>query len=56
MNKAMLYLHSSTHGRPMTLEEATPEIERILRTPLLETRFDEYTQQLRARAVIDIRI
>lgn len=54
--KALVRLHDSTPGRPMTLEEATPDIERILREPLLQARFDEYTRQLRGKAVIDIRI
>ncbi len=38
-----------------TLEEATPEIEGILREPLLQARFEEYTQWLRSRAIVDIR-
>jgi peptidyl-prolyl cis-trans isomerase SurA len=54
--KALLCFNGSTPGRQMTLEEATPEIERILREPLLQARFEEYTQQLRSKAVIDIRI
>jgi len=52
----LIKLHSSTSGRNMTLEEATPEIERVLREPRLEERFTEYTEQLRSRAVIDIRL
>ena len=52
----LLRLNDSKSGRHMTLEEATPEIERILREPRLEERFAEYTQQLRGRAVIDIRL
>lgn len=54
--KAMAKLNASTAGRQMTLEEATPDIERVLREPLLQARFDEYTKLLRGKAVIDIRV
>lgn len=40
----------------MTLAEATPMIENILREPRLQERFAEYTEQLRKKAVIDIRL
>ncbi len=56
MNDALVKLNSSTAGKQMTLEEATPEIERILRAPRMQERFTEYTQQLRKKAVIDIRL
>lgn len=52
----LLKFNDSVSGRSMTLEEATPEIEKILREPRLQERFTEYTQQLRSRAVIDIRL
>lgn len=52
----LLKFNGATSGRSMTLEEATPEIERLLREPRLQERFTEYTDQLRSRAVIDIRI
>lgn len=42
-------------GEGQTLEEATPQIERILREPKLQERFREYTEQLRKRAVVEIR-
>ncbi len=42
--------------RLMTLEEATPEIDDILRGPKAQERFEEYTRQLREKAVIDIRM
>ena len=54
--ECLIKLNGSTSGRNMTLEEATPEIERVLREPRLEERFSEYTEQLRSRAVIDIRL
>lgn len=54
--ECLLKLNGSTSGRNMTLEEATPEIERVLREPRMEERFVEYTQQLRSKAVIDIRL
>lgn len=56
LNKAVVRLDGSTAGSQMTLEQASPEIERILREPRLEERFKEYTQQLRSKAVIDIRL
>ena len=55
-NKAQLkFLGSSSGGIPQTLAEATPEIENILREPRLQERFVEYTDQLRKKAMIDIR-
>ncbi len=42
--------------RIMTLEEATPMIDGILRNPKAQERFEDYTKQLRDKAVIDIRI
>ncbi len=42
--------------RVMTLEEATPQIDAILRAPKAEARIGEYLQSLRDKAVIDIRI
>ena len=40
----------------MTFEEARPVIDNILRQPKAMERFDEYAQQLRSKAVIDIRL
>ena len=45
-----------TDGKPLTLQEATPQIEEIVRAPRLEERFKEYTTQLRSKAVLDIRM
>lgn len=56
LNKAIVRLDGSTVGSQMTLEQASPDIERILREPRLEERFKEYTRQLRGRAVIDVRL
>ena len=39
----------------LSLAEATSEIEAILREPLLKARFEEYTQWLRSRALVDIK-
>ena len=39
----------------LSLAEARPEIEAILREPLLKARFAEYSQWLRSRAIIDIK-
>lgn len=44
------------NAKPLTLQEATPRIEEIIRAPRLEERFKEYTGQLRSKAVIDIRL
>jgi len=43
-------------ARPLTLQEARPHIEEILLAPLREERAREYLQQLRSKAVIDIRL
>ena len=53
--KAQLKLIEMETGEGQTLEEATPQIERILREPKLQERFREYTEQLRKRAVVEIR-
>lgn len=42
--------------KTMTLAEATPMIENMLREPKLQERFEEYTEHLRKKAVIDIRL
>ncbi|MDR2696209.1 MAG: SurA N-terminal domain-containing protein [Deltaproteobacteria bacterium] len=39
----------------LSLAEATPEIEAALREPRLQARFEEYTQWLRSRAIVDIK-
>ena len=49
-------LKAPSGGEAMTLAEATPVIENILREPRLQERFVEYTDQLRKKAVIDIRL
>lgn len=54
--KAMLKLMETSTGRAQSVEEATPEIESMLREPKQQERFMEYTRQLRDKAVIDIRI
>ena len=41
--------------RVLSLAEATPEIENVLREPLLKARYDEYVQWLRGRALLDIK-
>jgi hypothetical protein len=45
-------------GEPVqaSLDEAYYEIEGTLRTPLAKARFDEYVNQLRNKAVIDVRM
>ncbi|MDR3357303.1 MAG: SurA N-terminal domain-containing protein [Desulfovibrio sp.] len=42
--------------RILTLEEATPRIDAILREPKATERFEEYTSGLKNRAIIDIRL
>ena len=53
--KGQLKLLSMESGDGQTLEEATPQIERSLREPKLQERFREYSEQLRKRAVVEIR-
>lgn len=43
-------------AKPLTLQEATPRIEEIIRAPRAEERFKEYITQLRSKAVLDIRM
>jgi peptidyl-prolyl cis-trans isomerase SurA len=51
----MKLLAKVADDRERTLEETTPEIEAILREPLLQARYAEYTKWLRSRALVDIR-
>ena len=53
--KGQLKLLEMESGDGQTLEEASPQIERILREPKLQERFREYSEQLRMRAVVEIR-
>ncbi len=53
--KGQLKLINIVYGEPQTLEAVTPYIEEILREPKANERFKEYSEQLRKRAVIDIR-
>lgn len=53
--KGQLKLLEIESGDGQTLEEASPQIERILREPKLQERFREYSEQLRKRAVVEIR-
>lgn len=54
--QAQLKLLSVTSGAPQSLEEASAHIENILREPKLEERYQEYSSQLRRRAVVDVRL
>ena len=54
--KTQLKLLALESGSGQSLEEATPQIEKILREPKLQERFVEYNEQLRKRAVIEIRL
>ncbi len=54
--KAVIRLNKITEGKQLTLEEATPRIEDILRAPQFEERFAEYGKQLREKAVVEIRL
>ena len=58
-HKAQVHLFrpgGSSEMKILTLEEAKPQIDAILRQPKAMERFDEYTGQLRKKAVIDIRL
>ena len=48
-------LARSGEDKVLSLADATPDIEAVLREPLLKARFDEYIQGLRSRALVDIR-
>jgi peptidyl-prolyl cis-trans isomerase SurA len=54
--KAQIKLLERTgYDKVRSLTEATPEIEAVLREPLLKARFEEYVQWLRSRALVDIK-
>ena len=55
-SNVLLQLNSKIQGDPKSLEEATPQIEEILREPKLNERFREYSDELRRKAVVDIRL
>lgn len=57
-NKAQVHLFRPGGGeeKPLTLEQARPQIDAILRQPKAVERFEDYTSQLRNKAVIDIRL
>lgn len=49
-------LNNISEGKAPSLEEARPHIENQLKSPRLDARFKEYTDQLRKKAVVDIRL
>lgn len=57
-HKAQVYLFRPGGGeeKQLTLQEATPQIDAILRMPKARGRFEDYSKQLRDKAVIEIRI
>lgn len=56
--KAQIHLFRPGGGaeKELTLQEATPQIDTILRMPKARERFTDYEKQLRSKAVIDIRL
>ena len=52
---AVLKLLAEQPGEQKTFKEAEPEVEMILKEPLLQERFKDYTKLLRDKAVVDIR-
>ena len=56
--KAQVRLYRPGGGeiKMLTFEQARPMIDGILRQPKAMERFEDYTNQLRSRAVIDIRM
>lgn len=56
--KAQVHLFRPGGGKEklLTLEQARPQIDAILRQPKAKERFEDYTKQLRNKAVIDIRL
>ncbi len=55
-NSILVRLNAVDEGRPVTFEEARPGIEQKLREPKMQERFVEYSNQLRSKAVVDVRI
>lgn len=57
-HKAQVHLFRPGGGadKQLSLEQATPMIDGILRQPKAKERFEDYTGQLRKKAVIDIRL
>lgn len=49
-------LNNISDGKAPSLAEARPHIEQRLKSPRMEARFKEYTDQLRKKAVVDIRM
>lgn len=56
--RAQIYLFKPgvTEYKPMTLQQATPMITEILRMPKSKDRYEDYSTQLKKKAVIDIRL
>ena len=54
--QAHLFRPGGGADKQLTLEQATPQIDAILRQPKAVERFEDYTSQLRSKAVIDIRL
>nr|WP_298031638.1 SurA N-terminal domain-containing protein [uncultured Desulfovibrio sp.] len=56
--KAQVHLFRPGGGadKQLTLEQATPQIDAILRQPKAIERFEDYSSQLRSKAIIDIRL
>ncbi|MEG2172021.1 MAG: SurA N-terminal domain-containing protein [Desulfovibrionaceae bacterium] len=52
----MSFLGMEGSAEEQSLAEATKQIENILREPKLMERFQDYTDQLRKKAVIDVRL
>lgn len=50
------FLNAESSGDLLSFEEARPLVENVVREPRLQERFMEYKEQLRKRAVIDVRI
>ncbi len=55
-NQGVVRLNKISEGAPQTLEEAASQITEMLRETRTQERFTEYTQQLRGKAVVDIRL
>lgn len=54
--QAHLFRPGGGEERTLTLEEARPQIDMILRQPKAQERFEDYTAQLKKKAVIDVRM
>ena len=52
----LLHVDALQKGSTQNLEEVSAQIEEELRAPKLRERFEEYADQLRSQAMVDVRL